>query len=172
MTEMFKAFKHELEEVVGFETAKTVNDVNENSIHYFEVSETFLVVTCTETSEPYVSALKKTVPDQFIIKVIVKGEKPSGFTGRKQRPAAGNGFGANLFRLNHEKNSVELSFGGKPSPEIREKLKERGFRWSHTEGVWYISLSRYDAEKHGDLVEFCVVELKLGNAPSVGEAKK
>lgn len=42
---------------------------------------------------------------------------------------------------NKEYNSTEVKFDGVPAKEIREKLKENGFRWHKTKGVWYSRLS-------------------------------
>ena len=33
-------------------------------------------------------------------------------------------------------NRVKLFFGGKPSAEVRTKLKQNGFRWAPTSGCW------------------------------------
>ncbi len=45
--------------------------------------------------------------------------------------------GAAQVRENAEFNSVEISFPGKPSPEVIESLKANGFRWARTSKVWY-----------------------------------
>lgn len=171
--EMKAHIEGNIEELLGFEIAKSINDVALGKIHILCLGKNILA-TCHADDETYVNALLSeicTSNPSYKYDIVPRGFKAKRDAGTR-RPAAGKGFGNNLFRLNHEKNSVEISFGGKPSPEVRNKLKERGFRWSHTEGVWYLSFKRYDAEKHGGLVEFCVVELKLGNAPAVGEAKK
>lgn len=38
---------------------------------------------------------------------------------------------------NHEKNGIEISFDLKPDPSITEGLKQRGYRWSNYNKVWY-----------------------------------
>ncbi|MGG3987473.1 hypothetical protein [Bacillus smithii] len=45
------------------------------------------------------------------------------------------------YRLNEEKNGVELYFSGKPSEEIRNVLKAHGFRWSRNKKCWYAKQS-------------------------------
>lgn len=42
---------------------------------------------------------------------------------------------------NAEANRVQLIFPGKPSAEIRAKLKRAGFRWSPSEGAWQRQLN-------------------------------
>ncbi len=37
---------------------------------------------------------------------------------------------------NVEENRVQIFFPGMPSPDVRKKLKQNGFRWSRTEGAW------------------------------------
>lgn len=39
------------------------------------------------------------------------------------------------YRLNEEKNGIEITFDAKPAEEIRTELKENGFRWGR--GYWY-----------------------------------
>jgi hypothetical protein len=41
------------------------------------------------------------------------------------------------FRLNQKLNGIEVSFDAKPSEEIRNELKNTGFRWSMRLGFWY-----------------------------------
>ncbi len=37
---------------------------------------------------------------------------------------------------NVEENRVQIFFPGTPSPDVRKKLKQNGFRWSPTAGAW------------------------------------
>lgn len=39
--------------------------------------------------------------------------------------------------FNEDKNGIELSFSDKPSQEIRDNIKELGFRWSKFNKIWY-----------------------------------
>lgn len=39
------------------------------------------------------------------------------------------------------RDSVNIRFPGKPSEEVRGRLKAFGFRWSRTEGTWYAKRS-------------------------------
>lgn len=45
------------------------------------------------------------------------------------------------YKLNKDKNGVEIKFTEKPSEKVRAKLKELGFRWSNYSGVWYAKQS-------------------------------
>jgi hypothetical protein len=44
---------------------------------------------------------------------------------------------------NAEANRVQLIFDGKPSDEIRKKLKANGFRWCRSEGAWQRHLTSW-----------------------------
>ncbi len=42
---------------------------------------------------------------------------------------------------NREANRLQVYFNSKPSPEIRQRLKKRGFRWSPSESAWQRHIS-------------------------------
>jgi hypothetical protein len=42
-----------------------------------------------------------------------------------------------IWRKNLEHQGIEIEFDGKPSQEIRTKLKSAGFRWSGVQKLWY-----------------------------------
>lgn len=44
--------------------------------------------------------------------------------------------------MNEEKNGIEIKFNCKPTQEIRENLKQNGFRWSKFNKVWYSKQSQ------------------------------
>lgn len=39
--------------------------------------------------------------------------------------------------INDELNGIELKFTSRPSQEVREELKQKGFKWHHKKAVWY-----------------------------------
>jgi hypothetical protein len=41
------------------------------------------------------------------------------------------------YKINDEKNGIELYFNDKPSEVIREQLKRMGFKWSPMRSIWY-----------------------------------
>jgi Large polyvalent protein associated domain 29 len=41
------------------------------------------------------------------------------------------------YKINDEKNGIELYFSDKPSEAIREQLKQMGFRWLPIRSIWY-----------------------------------
>lgn len=43
--------------------------------------------------------------------------------------------------LNKEKNGIELRFDGKPSDEVREAMKNNGFKWSMKQKMWYAHMN-------------------------------
>lgn len=45
------------------------------------------------------------------------------------------------YKLNEEKNGVEIFFTDKPSEEVRDSLKANGFRWSKYNKCWYAKQS-------------------------------
>lgn len=53
---------------------------------------------------------------------------------------------------NEEKNGLEIYFGGKPSEDILNRLKEAHWRWYPTKGCWY---TKYSKEKENFAKEIC-----------------
>jgi hypothetical protein len=51
------------------------------------------------------------------------------------------------YKINDEKNGIELYFSEKPSETIREQLKQYGFKWSPIRSIWY-------AKKTDERLEF------------------
>jgi hypothetical protein len=51
------------------------------------------------------------------------------------------------YKINDEKNGIELYFSDKPSEVIREQLKQMGFKWSPMRSIWY-------AKKTDERLEF------------------
>ena len=45
-------------------------------------------------------------------------------------------YGDVTLKINKEENRVQLFFPGKPSGEVRTKLKRNGFRWAPSNGCW------------------------------------
>ena len=43
--------------------------------------------------------------------------------------------------INTEENRLQVFFGGKPEPSIREELKSNGFRWAPSQGAWQRQLT-------------------------------
>lgn len=41
------------------------------------------------------------------------------------------------YTLNKEHNGIEITFDNKPAAEIRNTLKENGFRWHRQKSLWY-----------------------------------
>lgn len=56
---------------------------------------------------------------------------------QQSRPEVSEAVGDATVKENAEYNSVEISFPGKPSEEIRTEMKRHGWRWARTTKVWY-----------------------------------
>lgn len=69
------------------------------------------------------------------------------------------------YKLNKERNGVEIKFTEKPSEKVRAKMKELGFRWSQHQGVWYakqteetIAYAKQLAEEEGEQISLSVAD--------------
>lgn len=56
---------------------------------------------------------------------------------------AGGGLASVSVTRNTAHNGVEIKFSGKPAPEVLDRLKEAGFRWSFHSKVWYKKYGAY-----------------------------
>lgn len=75
------------------------------------------------------------------------------------------------YKLNKDKNGVEIKFTEKPSEKVRARLKELGFRWSQYQGVWYakqseetIAFAKELASEEGEQIALSI--------PTVGEVEE
>ena len=69
------------------------------------------------------------------------------------------------YKLNKDKNGVEIKFTEKPSEKVREQMKKLGFRWSSYSGVWYakqsaetIAFAKKLAKDEGEQMTLAIVE--------------
>ena len=58
-----------------------------------------------------------------------------------------------VLKTNKDDNRVQLFFDGKPSEEVRTKLKSNGFRWSPYNGCWQRQLNPWAIRVARDLIE-------------------
>lgn len=58
---------------------------------------------------------------------------------------------------NREANRLQIIFDGKPSEEVRKKLKKGGFRWSPSKGVWQRHISNWAYHAAIEIVQVCKV---------------
>lgn len=127
-----ETMQSEVERNLGYETTTALAEVRQGVVHYLG-DEAVCIVSCVKEDEPYVSAIRELHPE-LTVRVIVREDAPKG-----KRPPRGAGFGDRVWRKNSKHGyGVEVSFGGKPSEEERNALKQMGFRWSHVGGVWYL----------------------------------
>lgn len=67
------------------------------------------------------------------------------------------------YRINQEKNGLELTFDSIPSAATRDMLKSQGWRWSHFGGFWYNRNTPENEQTARDLAD--------GKAPTPSAAK-
>ena len=72
-------------------------------------------------------------PSPFVERVMADVEKLAG----KQEPVTETDPYGFTITDNLEHGSLEITFGGKPSWQVRDALKANKFRWNGKKGVWY-----------------------------------
>ncbi len=72
-------------------------------------------------------------PSPFVERVMADVEKLAG----KQEPVTETDPYGFTITDNPEHGSLEITFGGKPSWQVRDALKANKFRWNGKKGVWY-----------------------------------
>jgi hypothetical protein len=113
-------------EIVGrVETVrKDIDQVNEETAR--EVIEEVAVTTETiETVETPQNEITVTTEETAITEVAENHQVSTGIT----------------YKLNDDKNGVEIYFDSKPSEEVRNTLKANGFRWGKYNKCWYAKQS-------------------------------
>jgi len=55
-------------------------------------------------------------------------------------------YGDITVKVDFDDNRVRIEFPGKPSDEVRKKLKSNGFRWAPSMGAWQRQINRYSVE--------------------------
>jgi hypothetical protein len=61
---------------------------------------------------------------------------------------------------NKEANRLQIYFEGKPSEEIRKRLKKRGFRWSPSEGAWQRHISNDAFQSANEICQLMALDNK------------
>jgi uncharacterized protein DUF3560 len=61
-------------------------------------------------------------------------------------------YGIITVKENPEENRVQLFFDGKPSAEIRQLVKQHGFRWAPSQDAWQRQLNNASRYKAGEVV--------------------
>ena len=137
-----EALENAVVENLGYKTG-TVAEVRSRVVNIIGCGDKNCIVTCVEDDKPYIDAMVELIGDEYFVKVIVKAK-----AGRAPR---GTGFGHKVWRRNSKHKGIEVSFDDKPTEQMRSDLKNLGFRWSHTSGVWYIGIKKF-GESAGDFL--------------------
>ena len=123
----------------------TVSEVRSQVVNIIGCGEKNCIVTCVEEDKPYIEAMYELIGSEYVVKVIVKQK-----AGRVPR---GTGFGDMVWRMNAKHNGVEVSFKDRPTDGMRQDLKNLGFRWSRTSGVWYIGIKKFGESAQDFLIK-------------------
>lgn len=88
----------------------------------------------------WICRLKLTNNNANIRRITQRIEKLKHIEQREKLDTVING--VRIFE-NHEAGRLQLYFEGKPSEEIRKKLKSNGFRWSPSQGAWQRGIGNF-----------------------------